>query len=288
MRARVMLLGGCLLALGLAGPLTAQEKPRLYHYRDDHGREVLVTGKESVPSRYLERARPVGRGGGYGRLGVEPDGDEGLLKKRARNEPKKPNAAIYRFRTADGHVAYSDRPDDAPAGARVEPIDLTRPDALRGRGSLIIRELTLQEQQLAAAPACRQARIASETGWWVALARRHPALLAIGAVLLLLILVTPWMLRRVEAARWWRTLAFSVQILGMLGWATFAVGEARHSYRALKDMAEPCTIAAAGGETGAGMRSILRKLDRVQRLRTAMNELEGKRARVSEPGVRAR
>ncbi|MBW2737049.1 MAG: hypothetical protein JRH20_32095 [Deltaproteobacteria bacterium] len=94
--------------------------------------------------------------------------------------------------------------------------------------------------QLLVTDECGRRRAAVGGGFWRVLWRDHSPLVVIGAAMLLLLLFTPWITRRIGGPRWSRVLMMVLPILVLAGlWSTSAV-QASRTLSVLEAKARPC------------------------------------------------
>jgi hypothetical protein len=202
----------------------------IYGYTDDQGRIVHVQHLEDVPPRLRAHARRLD----------QTDEPSLLDSLGQRLSPDKP-AVLYRYRTADGRTKFTNLRDSVPAGQRAgAEVDLSRVSLNSQLGRDLDRRLNEEYARLAEQPACQQLRAAADRNLLEVVWREHGPIVVCGGAILLLVLGTPYMVRRVGGPAWSRTLGMAVPILAFVGISAYAVVRSSQALSKFKLAAAPC------------------------------------------------
>lgn len=148
---------------------------------------------------------------------------------------------MYRYLGAHGRVVYTNIEEQVPLAQRDRAtLDLSHISLNTEVGAEIERRLAEQHAALSKSPYCRELVAASnqsvlERAWQ----QHQPALLCAGAVLLLLLL-SPRMLRQMDASLWSKTLMRAIPVLASVGLVSFIATRTNETLGALRQRAAPC------------------------------------------------
>lgn len=161
------------------------------------------------------------------------------LAAHAVDQVEKP---VYRYTNAQGRAVYVNGLERVPARYRkkAKALDLTHISLNHQLGNELKRDVERRAAQLLVTDECGRRRAAVSAGFWRLLWRDHSHLLVIGGAMLLLILFTPWITKRIPGPAWSRLLMMVLPILVLAAlWSTSAV-QASRTLTALKKKARPC------------------------------------------------
>lgn len=156
---------------------------------------------------------------------------------------------IYRYRNKRGRTVFTNIWDDIPPAhrARAEKVDLSHVTLNPQIGAELDASMQHEFEVLSASPECRQAK--EEAAHWLKpIWDDYGHLIVLGAIMLALLLATPYALKRIDAPVWSRTLTKSFMMLGFVGLFMHTTVSAGKTYKAMKSAAEPCER-----ETWAGL-----------------------------------
>jgi hypothetical protein len=150
--------------------------------------------------------------------------------------------AIYRYRTRRGRTAYVNGLARVPAYARTRAraVDLSHVSLNEDLAAELQEAVQAQLSELRASGYCASTRALAERSWWHVAWGRHGHWVAIGGLLLLFLLASPYLLRVIGAARWARILLLLVPICGVLVATTTVAVRTSRVMRRLRRAAEPC------------------------------------------------
>ncbi|MBW2735588.1 MAG: hypothetical protein JRH20_24650 [Deltaproteobacteria bacterium] len=149
---------------------------------------------------------------------------------------------VFRYVNAEGRPVYVNGLERVPKRyrKRAKALDLSRVSLNRKLGNELKREVDRRMAQLLVTDECGRRRAAVGGGFWRVLWRDHSPLVVIGGAMLLLLLITPWITRRIGGPRWSRVLMMVLPILVLAGlWSTSAV-QASRTLSVLEAKARPC------------------------------------------------
>jgi hypothetical protein len=171
---------------------------------------------------------------------------------------------IYRYVTPQGQTRYTNLLASVPVLQRAAAeVDLSQVSVNTQVGRDLDRVLAQEHERLAQAPSCQQLRAAAAKPLWRAVWDDHGPLVVIGAVFVLLVLITPAMLRRV-GANWAKAFSMSVSVLAALGLFSYATFRGAQAMSQLKAKAAPCEP----GSWGQLAQNEPKVLDRVKLLQS--------------------
>lgn len=173
----------------------------------------------------------------------------------------------YRYRGADGREVFTNVIESVPLAQRAgSELDLSHVSLNSELGTQLNARLEAEHQRLARSDYCVEAKQAAEAEPLQALWDRYSPLIVTGALLLLFVLLTPAMLRRVAVPEWVRTLRFAVPVLAISGMLLYSMMEANRGMHDALSGAAPCQAATFEG-LGQGEHPLADRLALVQALR---------------------
>ncbi len=225
----------------------------LWRYVDAEGRTVYVNGEDRIPpDRRATAVNVVGRS--------DRPGDDAQ--------------DVYLYAGPGGRKAYANGLDRVPVQKRdtAVKVDLSRATVNPELGADLDDALEDEWDRLVASDPCVRARDAAGAGTLRALLRDHGYLFVIGGAVLLLVVLTPWAMRRFDPPVWGRVLVVAIPVLAFVGLFAAAIVETRrtlHGARAIADACEPSAL--------AGAPDLAARLGLVDRLRTTIKaaDIEG-------------
>jgi len=226
-----------LLVAGASLPVPAQDEKRCTHvYQDEKGNSVCAAGWKQIPERFRSTAQPVGS------QWVDPDEYGILLSSDEELRERTPVSTIYRYRNESGRESYTNIWDQVPTASRekAEVVDLSGVSLNTEIGREIDASLEKERDALLGSEYCRAALQHEKERWWLGLWSNFKPLIVVAAVIILLLLATPFALRKVDAPQWSRTLTMAIQVLTLLGLFVFAVTKMADGFRVVRAMAAPC------------------------------------------------
>jgi hypothetical protein len=231
--------------------VSAQADPSCTHvYLDESGKSVCAAGWNEIPERFRSTARPV--------KGDDLESDENgiLLWSDAEGGEEAPLSTIYRYKNPAGRECFTNIWDRVPSESRqkAEVIDLSRVTLNTAVGREIDSRLERQHRALIESDYCRQALQQEGKRWWAGAWSEFKPLIVTAAVILLLLLATPFALSRIGAPQWARTLTVAIQVLTLLGLFTFVVLKMNDAYQSVHALSAPCRLDSwdkAAGEPDA-------------------------------------
>jgi len=142
---------------------------------------------------------------------------------------------IYRYTDKRGRARYTNIWDEIPDAYResVEVVDLSNVTVNTEIGKEIDARLSEDFEKLVESDYCTKERARSEQSFLSRLWSEYRIVVIIAGVILLLIVLTPYALRRINAPDWSRTLTMAIQMLLLLGVVTYTT---ICSSRAAQDM----------------------------------------------------
>ncbi|MCG8557233.1 MAG: hypothetical protein MJD61_18395 [Proteobacteria bacterium] len=187
---------------------------------------------------------------------------------------------IYRYINKQGRPVFTNGLQQVPFAhrGRAEAMDLSRAFVAPMLRRAIEQSVQEQEQALASADLCVRARGVESKPWWVTLHEDHGHLLAIGGVMVLLLLATPFVLRVMDVPTWARPVTGSLQILAVVGLLTHGVVSARKSYARLAFLSEPCAQLTAHRPPASQSGALFDRLSVINHVRATMAAFQAERA----------
>jgi hypothetical protein len=196
------------------------------------------------------------------------------LTARSAHAQDGDGAAIYRYVDTKGRVVYTNAAEQLPLDKRESArVDLSRVSLNTEVGAEMNRRLEQQHAALTQTSYCKRLIESANAGALERAWDNDPiSVLCAGGVLLLL-LFSPSMLRRVDAPTWAKTLMFAIPLLAVVGVISFMISHAERTLAAVKSRAEPCmheTFARLSGDKD----SLLRRSQLVEQLQQEVSRLE--------------
>lgn len=245
-------------------PSTGRSEDAVYGYTDDHGRMVHVPSLEDVPPRL----RPYAR-----RLDV-PSEDSSMRSLLATRVDSGSRPIVYRYLTPTGVTRYTNVLESVPPSQRsAAAVDLSHVALNSEVGRDLSKRLDDEHERLSQSGACRQLRAAAEVSLLRKVWDDHGPLVVIAAVSVLLMFITPAMLRRVGGREWARALSMALSALAALGLFAYATFRGSQAMSQLKAKAAPCEQGTwdALGEQDKG---VVNRLQLLQHMRIQQAGLE--------------
>jgi hypothetical protein len=236
-------------SLGAASGQPAPKEDVVYGYIDDHGRMVHAQSLEDIPPRLRPYARRVDL----------PSEDSSLAALLATKVGSGARPVIYRYVTPQGRTRYTNLLASVPVPQRsAAEVDLSRVSVNSEVGKDLDRAMAQEHERLAQGPVCQQLRAAAAQSLWRTIWDDHAPLVVIGAVFVVLLLITPAMLERV-GANWAKAFSMSVSVLAALGLFSYATLRGTDALSQLKAKAAPCAP-GGWGELAKNDTSVLGRL----------------------------
>jgi hypothetical protein len=286
---RAFILLGCVLSSVVVLPLAAQDaRPSaglhaahaavdaIYAYTDDRGRLIYANRLQDVPLQLRASAKRVDQdapsaseASGEGDL-ITPLLDWMGKPLRARS----PEPQLYQYRGRNGRITYTNIADSVPLAQRsAAKLDLKHVPLNSELGMALDQQLKAQYDRLRESSFCKAVESAVNEPFWRRVWREQGPLVACGAAILVFLLITPWMVRKVGGAPWARALSMAIPVLGFAGVMGFILVKSGNSLSQLRDKAAPCDptswVAAGQGET-----ALVQRLNLVRALKTETDTLE--------------
>lgn len=148
---------------------------------------------------------------------------------------------IYRYRNKRGRAVFTNIWDQIPANQRshAEKMDLSHITLNPQLGAELDASMQTQFEIASASAECKKVK-AQATHWMKPIWDDYGHLIILGAVMLLLLLATPFALRQVDAPVWARTLTRSFMLLAFVGVFMHTTVRAGKMYQSMRDAAAPC------------------------------------------------
>lgn len=260
--ALIFVLLGSWRAVADSGHAQPQEDA-VYGYIDDHGQMRHAQSLEEIPPRLRPFAKRIDT----------PSEDSSLLTQLASKVAGGDKPVVYRYVTPSGAVRYTNLLTTVPPLQRsAAAVDLSQVSLNSDVGRDLNGRMEAEHARLAKGPACQQLRAAAETPLWREVWEEHRTLAVFGAVLLALMVVTPFMMDRF-GAEWGRTLSKLLPMIAGFGLIGYAAMRGAQSLSELKGRAAPCEQAAwdAAGQNEGGL---VERLHLLQHMQSQQNSLE--------------
>jgi len=148
---------------------------------------------------------------------------------------------IYRYRNKRGRTVFTNIWDQIPANqrARAQKMDLSHVTLNPQIGAELDASMQMQFEAASASPECKKVK-AEAAHWMRPIWNDYGHLIILGAVMLLLVLATPFALRRIDAPVWARTLTRSFMLLAFVAVFMHTTVRAGKMYQSMRDAAAPC------------------------------------------------
>lgn len=268
------------VGLGLADRVRAQPshergaQDAIYAYTDDEGRLVYANRLQDVPGPLRAYARRVDRNP---TSSTATDPTASLLEWTPTpllNRPTEP--ALYRYRARNGRITYTNLADSVPVTQRAAAkLDLDSVSLNSKLGADLDRQLKAQYDKLRESSFCRSIEAAANEPFWLRAWQEHAPLVVCGGAILVFLVITPWMVRRVGGAPWARALSLAIPVLGFVGLMTFVLMKSGRSLSQLRDRAAPCDPAswASAARSDKGLVEHLHLLDALKTETKALEQI---------------
>ncbi len=259
-----------LLLAGAAFPAWAQDEQSCTHtYRDENGDDICAAGWKQIPERYRATAQPVDP------RGSDPEEKQSLPWADGAEDARDPLSTIYRYRNESGRESFTNIWDQVPTASRenAEVVDLSRVSLNTEVGREIDARLQEQHKALLGSDYCRLALKQQRDRWWSKVWSEFKPLVVVAAIIVLLLLATPFALRRISAPQWARTLTMSIQVLSLLGLFVFAVMKMADAYQTVRTVTAPCR-GESWQETSGKPDTLVRRVDLIRQLQQRIRDFE--------------
>ena len=195
--------------------------------------------------------------------------------KQVRPTTDNSTATVYRYVNDEGRTVFVDDLSLVPAdrAASTDVLTLDHISLNRQLGNDLDAQLRTQHEMLSQTPFCERAREVSSQSRWKQVWQEQGHLIAIGGLIVLVLLMTPWMIKLVPVPQWTRTLMFVLPILVLLGGLTHVAVTTSRTMRHVNEtvtLCDPGSVNADGGERA-------HRLSAIQTLRQRMQGQLGKR-----------
>jgi hypothetical protein len=273
--------------VAMCGPpqlAAAQTQPdSIYAYTDDKGQLIYVERLQDVPLRLRPYARRVDNDAPASPSLADGDLQSLLAAFRASGGANGERASqsaggpvLYRYRSVSGRTVYTNVLSVVPLAQRAHArVELANVSLNSDLGRELDDKLTEEHARLAEQPTCQQLTAAAAQTLLSRIWKDHGPLVVCGSAIMLFIVLTPWMLRRVGGREWARTLSMAIPALALSGIALYATVTSTRSLQALRARADPCTGTAwarAGAEP-APLVQRLKLLDHMQAQQRTLEEI---------------
>lgn len=150
--------------------------------------------------------------------------------------------AIYRYVNRAGRAVYVNGLERVPVAqrARARAVDLSRISLNESLGNELQRAASKHAEGLLRSPYCTEARTGAARGFWGTLWHEQGHLVLIGGVALLLLVVSPWLVRLMGGSQWVKLLAVALPALAFLALVSSSAVRATRTLRELRGAAEAC------------------------------------------------
>jgi hypothetical protein len=176
-------------------------------------------------------------------------------------------ATFHSYVNDQGRTVYVSHPSMVPPSYEATPVALEGVDLNVDLGNDLARAIEAEYEALAASDACAGARVEAERTEVEHVWDSHGPLLVVGTVVLLILVLTPFVVRRIGASSWGRFLVLALPLLGYVVFLWYVVSESRDKLREVKVVSELCDEETLGAE------SLHDYVDAVQHLRRYQREL---------------
>jgi len=200
----------------------------------------------------------------------------GMWHAVAFAEPEAPAAApappppqqIYKYKTKDGRVVYTNILDEVPPEQRqAGKVDLSKVALNTSVGNDLNKRLAVEHDELAASPYCEELKQEAAKSELQQLWDDHAVPIICGSIIALLIFMTPMMIKRVNAQEWARVLSKAIPTLFLVGGAMYGMQLANRKATDARQQAKPCLKETFDGletssDPAAGQLSLVEQLKR--------------------------
>ncbi len=202
---------------GFTGQQTAvaADSP-IYKYQTADGRDAIVDALDKIPPALRDTAEMV-------------DSD-------SRGD------AIYQYTTRDGRSGYTDSLNRIPKPLRAtaEEVDLSAIALNHELATDLLEAIDVRYQTLQKSSTCDELRDHADAHPLRQMWDHHGTLILIGAMLLFLVVATPFVVRHVDVATWTRLLAYVIPMLLFIGMLSYSLNQLGHLRQQLSTIASPC------------------------------------------------
>jgi hypothetical protein len=239
----------------------------VYAYTDDRGQLIYVNRLDDVPVRLRAYARRVDQ------PDAPADGDSvAALLAWLKAPTPGASGALYRYKSRAGHLVFTNLVDEVPPDQRAAAqLDLSHVSLNSTLGAELERRLKTRFEALRESAVCRGARADELAPIWQRAWTEHRAASTFAAVLLVFLLITPTMTRRVGGAAWARALSLAIPVLGLAAIISFVLVQAGRSSTQL--IPKGCD-AAAWASAGHADQPLVQQLKLVSALEAETKAIE--------------
>jgi hypothetical protein len=243
----------------------------IYAYTDDEGRLVYVNRLQDVPVALRAHARRVDQDA---KLSPNSDPNAPLLDWVA-TPAQNSEPALYKYRARSGRTTYTNLVENVPVAQRAAAkVDLSRVSLNTKLGADLDQQLKLQYDKLRESAFCRSIETAIQEPFWRRAWGEHAPLVVCGGAILVFLLITPWMVRRVGGAPWARALSLAIPVLGFAGLMAFVLMKSGRSLSQLRERAAPCDPASWEASTARSDQGLVEHMQLLNALKTETKALE--------------
>lgn len=149
---------------------------------------------------------------------------------------------IFRYRTRSGRMAYVNGLERVPKRLRGKalPVDLSHVSLNEQLSADLQRAVDEQLETLRSGPGCESLRRLAGRSWWRLAWERHAHLVLLGALLLLFLGLSPYLVRSIGPARWVKMTMVLLPVCALIGIAGTVAGRTSEALRAFRESADPC------------------------------------------------
>lgn len=227
-------LNAVLLCERIVAPLSADDEDHAaWTEHAGHVASVFVLLLEGFPSE-LALVEPLAVD--VFRDMVDPDMVEAATPQPASSR------GVWTYRNRQGRLVFVGGESMVPPEYResARPLDLSHVSLNEELGTEWDATIAREHRRLAAGSFCASAVEAAEEEPVEVAWREHTHLVGIGAVILALLLASPWIARQVGGALWLRTMIFVVPMLVLLGLLAHVAIETRSALAQTRETADLC------------------------------------------------
>lgn len=163
---------------------------------------------------------------------------------RVHAEPAAPPAMpqqIYKYKTPDGRIVYTNILDEVPPEQRVGgKVDLSKVALNTSVGNDINGRLAEEHRQLSESPYCRELEQIANKSALEQLWDDYAPVIVCGGLIALLLLMTPTMLRSVNPPDWAKVLSKAIPALFVIGGAMYGMSTATKMATEARAKLKPC------------------------------------------------
>jgi hypothetical protein len=243
----------------------------IYAYTDDDGRLVYVNRLQDVPVLLRRYARRVDRDA---QAGVDADSSAPLLDWVA-TPARASEPVLYKYRGRNGRTTYTNLAESVPVAQRATAkLDLRQVSLNTKVGTELDQQLKAQYDKLRESSFCRAIEVAANEPFWRRAWDDHAPLVVCGGAILVFLLITPWMVRKVGGAPWARALSLAIPVLGFAGLMAFVLMKSGRSLSQLRERASPCAPGSWAASATRSDKGLVEHMQLLNALKTETAALE--------------